>query len=48
LIDEIRARGGVEPDDVVVAMLESMHSEFGQGQFEMPLVATTYICEVSK
>jgi len=48
LIDEIRARGGVEPDDVVAAMLESMHSEFGQGQFEMPLEATTYICEVSK
>jgi SAM-dependent methyltransferase len=44
LIDEISERGGVEPEAVVAAMLDGLHSTFGPGPLAMPLEATTYIC----
>ena len=44
LIDEIRQRGGVDPDEVVNAMLEELHNIFGPTPLVMPLQATTFIC----
>ncbi len=44
LIDEIRDRGGVDPETVAAAMLDAIHSTFGPGPLVMPLEATTYIC----
>jgi len=44
LIDEIRERGGVDPEAVAAAMLDAMHSTFGPGPLVMPLEATTYVC----
>ncbi len=44
LIDEIRERGGVNPDTVVDAMLTAIHNTFGPSQLRMPLSATTFIC----
>ena len=44
LIDEIRERGGVDPDTVAGAMLDALHSTFGPAPLVMPLVATTFIC----
>ena len=46
LIDEIRERGGVNPDTVVDAMLDALHQTFGPTQMKMPLSATTFICHV--
>lgn len=37
--DQIRARGGVEPDQVVDALLEEFRKEFGTGPSRMPLQA---------
>ena len=44
LIDEIRERGGVDPDTVVGAMLDALHRTFGPAPLVMPLEATTFIC----
>lgn len=46
LIDEIRERGGVDPDTVVAAMLDALHLRFGSEQMKMPLSATTFVCKV--
>ncbi len=44
LIDEIRERGGVDPDMVAAAMLDALHDKFGPAPLVMPLVATTFVC----
>jgi SAM-dependent methyltransferase len=46
LIDEIRQRGGVDPDEVVDAMLDALLSTFGPTPLVMPLLATTFQCRV--
>ncbi len=44
LIDEIRERGGVDPDTVANAMLDALHRTFGPAPLVMPLETTTFIC----
>ena len=46
LIDEIRDRGGVDPEDVVSQMLSSLHATFGPNDMTMPLSATTFVCRM--
>ena len=47
LIDEIRERGGVSPEDVVSEMLSGLHATFGPNDMTMPLSATTFVCHAS-
>lgn len=47
LIDEIRERGGVSPEDVVSEMLSGLRATFGPNDMTMPLSATTFVCRVS-
>lgn len=42
LIDEIRQRGGVDPDDVMAAMIDEFRSRFGPEPLTMPLQATVF------
>jgi SAM-dependent methyltransferase len=42
LIDEIRQRGGVEPDDVMAAIIAELHSRWGPEPATMPLLATAF------
>jgi SAM-dependent methyltransferase len=42
LIEEIRARGGVEPDDVVAALIDEMQSRWGPSPGTMPLRAIVF------
>ncbi|MDB5633928.1 MAG: ubiquinone biosynthesis protein UbiE [Tardiphaga sp.] len=42
LIDQIRARGGVEPEQIVDAMLQEFRREFGPGPGRMPLQAIVF------
>ena len=42
LIDEIRQRGGVEPDDVMAAIIAEMHTRWGAEPATMPLLATAF------
>jgi hypothetical protein len=42
LIDQIRARGGVEPDRIVEAMAEALCEEFGANPGRMPLQAIVF------
>jgi hypothetical protein len=44
LIDEIRERGGGDPETIAAAMLDALHSTFDPSPLVMPLEATTYIC----
>ncbi|CUH45067.1 class I SAM-dependent methyltransferase [Ruegeria atlantica] len=44
LIDEIRARGGVDPDAVVAEMLSALRSRFEASDMVMPLSATQFEC----
>lgn len=44
LIDEIRERGGVDPDTVAEDIYEVLQSTFGPTPLVMPLKATTFIC----
>ncbi len=46
LIEEIRQRGGVEPDDVVAALIAEMQTSWGPPPGRMPLRATVF--EASK
>lgn len=46
LIDEIRQRGGVDPDEVVAAVIGSFHERFGPAPFTMPLQATVFSARV--
>jgi hypothetical protein len=41
LIDQIRERGGVDPDRVVEGILEALHREFGPDT-HMPLQAIVF------
>jgi len=47
LIDEIRQRGGVDPDDVVAAIIDRFRKRFGAGPITMPLQATVFTARVS-
>ena len=42
LIDEIHQRGGVEPDDVVSAIISEMQTRWGPEPATMPLQATAF------
>ena len=42
LIDQIRARGGVEPDEVVGAVAQQYRREFGADPGRMPLQAIIF------
>ena len=42
LIDEIRKRGGVEPEDVERAISTALRARFGREPASMPLLATVY------
>jgi len=42
LIDQIRARDGVEPERVVAAVLHELHREFGSDPGRMPLQAIVF------
>jgi hypothetical protein len=43
--DEIRARGGVAPEEVAMAMRAAIRDAFGRNDMTMPLSATTFICQ---
>jgi SAM-dependent methyltransferase len=47
LIDEIRQRGGVEPDDVVAAIIAELQTRWGPEPATMPLQATVFTGRVS-
>ncbi len=42
VIDQIRARGGVDPDRVVEAVAQALRQEFGTGAGRMPLQAIVF------
>jgi hypothetical protein len=42
LIDEIRQRGGVEPEDVVAAIIAELRTRWGPEPAAMPLLATAF------
>ncbi|WP_170475895.1 class I SAM-dependent methyltransferase [Ruegeria arenilitoris] len=44
LIDEIKERGRVSPEEVAKKMLASIHRSFGATDMKMPLSATTFVC----
>jgi SAM-dependent methyltransferase len=46
LVDEIRQRGSVDPDNVVEAMMEALEATFGPAPLVMPLAATTFVCRM--
>ena len=47
LIDEIRSRGGVDPETVAAAVLRALHVTFGPTGMTMPLEATMFTCSVT-
>ena len=47
LIDEIRARGGVDPETVAAAVLDALMETFGPEDMTMPLEATIFTCTVT-
>ena len=44
LIDEIRNRGGVDPETVTAAVLRALNVTFGPTDMTMPLEATMFTC----
>jgi SAM-dependent methyltransferase len=42
LIDQMRARGGVDPEQIVDALLQALHREFGADPGKMPLQAIMF------
>ncbi len=44
LIDEIRNRGGVDPEEVTTAVLRAINVTFGPTDMTMPLEATMFTC----
>lgn len=44
MIDEIRTRGGVDPDEVASAILDALHGRFGPPPLRMPLEAVVFTC----
>ncbi|WP_263723199.1 class I SAM-dependent methyltransferase [Albidovulum sediminicola] len=47
LIDEIRARGNVDPETVAGAVLEALEARFGPTDMTMPLESTIFTCTVT-
>jgi len=47
MIDEIRERGGVKPEQVASEMLSALSAAFGSSGMTMPLSATTFVCRMS-
>ena len=47
MIDEIRDRGGVDPEKVAAEMLSDLNDAFGPGGLTMPLSSVTYVCRLS-
>jgi SAM-dependent methyltransferase len=46
LIDEIRDRGGVNPEEIAADLLSALGDAFGANGFAMPLSATTFVCRL--
>ncbi|KIC29437.1 class I SAM-dependent methyltransferase [Leisingera sp. ANG-M6] len=44
MIDEIRSRGGVDPDEVASAILDALRGRFGPPPLRMPLEAVVFTC----
>lgn len=44
LIEEIRSRGGVDPDEVASAILDALRRRFGPPPLQMPLAAVVFTC----
>ncbi|MFY0311772.1 class I SAM-dependent methyltransferase [Leisingera sp. D0M16] len=44
MIDEIRSRGGVDPDEVASAILDALRGRFGPPPLRMPLAAVIFTC----
>ena len=42
IIDQIRARGGVDPDQMVAAAAEELHRLYGPDPMRMPIQAIVY------
>jgi len=42
LIDQIKARGGVDPDRIVNALVQALRQEFGSDPGRMPLQAIVF------
>lgn len=40
IIDQVRARGSVEPEQIIAAIVQEYRREFGTGRWRMPLQAT--------
>ncbi|NSY36673.1 class I SAM-dependent methyltransferase [Leisingera sp. ANG59] len=44
LVDEIRSRGGVDPDEIASAILDELRNRFGPPPLQMPLEAVFFTC----
>ena len=42
LIDQVRARGGVDPEHIVEALTQEFRREFGDGPGRMPIQAIVF------
>ena len=47
MIEQIKDRGGVDPDEVADAMLSALQDRFGAEEMTMPLSATMFDCRVT-
>lgn len=47
IIDDVRARGGVDPEEMAAAVLEDLYATFGPSDMVMPLESTIFSCTVS-
>lgn len=45
MIDEIRSRGGVDPDEVASAILDALRARLGPPPLRMPLAAYVFTCQ---
>lgn len=45
MIDEIRSRGGVDPDEVASAILDALRARLGPPPLRMPLAAYIFTCQ---
>ncbi|MEW2915040.1 methyltransferase domain-containing protein [Leisingera sp. JC11] len=44
LVDEVRSRGGVDPDEIASAILDALRARFGPPPLRMPLEAVFFTC----
>jgi hypothetical protein len=42
-VDEIKERGGADPEEVAVEMAKALDQRFGSADMVMPLSATTFV-----